>query len=166
MHQFQHFFTPAIICQSQIWTGVLAHDRSPDLAYRGVHALADKGDDTHSLQAYLGHKNIQHPVRYTELSPAWFKDFWRSQDVCVSLLAVNESHVVHLLHGHAHAFMHSGRIESNAWFACRFGNRGMEENFRTNSSYDNCDNRESVTHGGFSTCPVPQQGAAPIRSNL
>ena len=28
-------------------------------------------------QAYLGHKNIQHTVRYTELSPTRFKDFWR-----------------------------------------------------------------------------------------
>jgi len=28
-------------------------------------------------QAYLGHKNIQHTVRYTELSPDRFKDFWR-----------------------------------------------------------------------------------------
>jgi hypothetical protein len=25
----------------------------------------------------LGHKNIQHTVRYTELSPTRFKDFWR-----------------------------------------------------------------------------------------
>jgi hypothetical protein len=25
----------------------------------------------------LGHKNIQHTVRYTELSPHRFKDFWR-----------------------------------------------------------------------------------------
>jgi type 1 fimbriae regulatory protein FimB/type 1 fimbriae regulatory protein FimE len=30
-----------------------------------------------ALQAYLGYKNIQHTVRYTELSPARFKDFWR-----------------------------------------------------------------------------------------
>ncbi len=30
-----------------------------------------------SLQAYLGHKNIQHTVRYTELSSARFKNFWR-----------------------------------------------------------------------------------------
>jgi len=29
------------------------------------------------LQAYLGHKNIQHTVRYTELAPDRFKDFWR-----------------------------------------------------------------------------------------
>ena len=40
-------------------------------------ALANKGHDTRALQAYLGHKNIQHTVRYTELSPTRFKDFWR-----------------------------------------------------------------------------------------
>jgi type 1 fimbriae regulatory protein FimB/type 1 fimbriae regulatory protein FimE len=40
-------------------------------------ALANKGHDTRALQAYLGHKNIQHTVRYTELSPQRFKDFWR-----------------------------------------------------------------------------------------
>jgi integrase len=41
-------------------------------------ALANKGHDTRSLQAYLGHKNIQHTVRYTELAPDRFKDFWKS----------------------------------------------------------------------------------------
>jgi type 1 fimbriae regulatory protein FimB/type 1 fimbriae regulatory protein FimE len=40
-------------------------------------ALANKGNDTRALQAYLGHKNIQHTVRYTELSPERFKNFWR-----------------------------------------------------------------------------------------
>jgi site-specific recombinase XerD len=30
-----------------------------------------------ALQAWLGHKNIQHTVRYTELAPDRFKDFWR-----------------------------------------------------------------------------------------
>ncbi len=40
-------------------------------------ALANKGHDTRSLQAYLGHKSIQHTVRYTELSPDRFKNFWR-----------------------------------------------------------------------------------------
>jgi site-specific recombinase XerD len=30
-----------------------------------------------TLQAYLGHRNIQHTVRYTELSPARFKNLWR-----------------------------------------------------------------------------------------
>jgi site-specific recombinase XerD len=38
--------------------------------------LANKGVDTRSLQAYLGHKNIQHTVRYTELAPTRFKGFW------------------------------------------------------------------------------------------
>jgi len=40
-------------------------------------ALANKGHDTRALQAYLGHRNIQHTVRYTELSPDRFKEFWR-----------------------------------------------------------------------------------------
>ena len=40
-------------------------------------ALANAGHDTRALQAWLGHRNIQHTVRYTELSPGRFKDFWR-----------------------------------------------------------------------------------------
>ena len=41
------------------------------------YALANRGHDTRALQAYLGHRNIQHTVRYTELSAARFKNFWR-----------------------------------------------------------------------------------------
>ena len=41
------------------------------------YALANKGHDARALQAYLGHKNIQHTVRYTEMSPTRFKEFWR-----------------------------------------------------------------------------------------
>ena len=40
-------------------------------------ALANAGHDTRALQAWLGHKNIQHTVRYTELAPDRFKNFWR-----------------------------------------------------------------------------------------
>ncbi len=40
-------------------------------------ALANAGHDTRALQAWLGHRNIQHTVRYTELAPDRFKDFWR-----------------------------------------------------------------------------------------
>ena len=40
------------------------------------YALASRGHDTRALQAYLGHENIQHTVRYTELSPTRFKN-WR-----------------------------------------------------------------------------------------
>ena len=36
------------------------------------YKLANDGHDTRSLQAYLGHKNIQHTVRYTELAPTRF----------------------------------------------------------------------------------------------
>jgi len=41
------------------------------------YALASKGHDTRSIQDWLGHRSIQHTVRYTELSPTRFKDFWR-----------------------------------------------------------------------------------------
>ena len=41
------------------------------------YALANAGHDTRALQAWLGHKNIQHTVRYTALAPDRFKDFWR-----------------------------------------------------------------------------------------
>ena len=39
--------------------------------------LANNGHDTRALQHYLGHKNIQHTVRYTELAPDRFENFWR-----------------------------------------------------------------------------------------
>ncbi len=41
------------------------------------YALANKGHDTRAVQAYLGHRNIQHTVRYTELAPDRFKRFWK-----------------------------------------------------------------------------------------
>ena len=57
--------------------GSLIFDR--DCKSRSVRAyvLANKGHDTRGLQAYLGHRNIQHTVRYSELSPDRFKHFWR-----------------------------------------------------------------------------------------
>ena len=41
------------------------------------YKLANDGRDTRALQHYLGHKSIQHAVRYTKLSPDRFRDFWR-----------------------------------------------------------------------------------------
>ena len=38
--------------------------------------LANDGQDTRAIQHYLGHKCIQHTVRYTELTAHRFKDFW------------------------------------------------------------------------------------------
>lgn len=37
--------------------------------------LADRGIDTRAIQGYLGHKNIQHTVRYTQLASGRFKGF-------------------------------------------------------------------------------------------
>lgn len=39
--------------------------------------LANDGHDTRAIQYYLGHKNIQHTVRYTELTPTRFQGFWK-----------------------------------------------------------------------------------------
>jgi len=39
--------------------------------------LANRGTDTRTLQAYLGHRSIQSTVRYTELAPGRFKTLWR-----------------------------------------------------------------------------------------
>ena len=39
--------------------------------------LANKGIPTRTIQAYLGHKSIQHTVRYTELSGKTFNGLWR-----------------------------------------------------------------------------------------
>nr|WP_326844985.1 tyrosine-type recombinase/integrase [Rickettsiales endosymbiont of Trichoplax sp. H2] len=38
--------------------------------------LANASHDTRSIQQYLGHKNIRHTVRYTEILPTKFTKFW------------------------------------------------------------------------------------------
>jgi integrase len=47
------------------------------LRHAAGFALANAGHDTRAIQAYLGHRNIQHTVRYTELAPDRFKHFWK-----------------------------------------------------------------------------------------
>ena len=39
--------------------------------------LANQGADTRLIQDYLGHRNIQHTVRYTATNPARFEKLWR-----------------------------------------------------------------------------------------
>lgn len=41
------------------------------------YKLANDGQDTRAIQQYLGHRNIQHTTRYTDLAPGRFKDFWK-----------------------------------------------------------------------------------------
>lgn len=43
----------------------------------GGYKLANDSVDTRTIQGYLGHKSIQHTVRYTELSPTRFKSLFR-----------------------------------------------------------------------------------------
>ena len=52
------------------------NDRANLLASRDrlINCPRATGHDTRALQAYLGHKNIQHTVRYTEMAPTRFKD--------------------------------------------------------------------------------------------
>ena len=40
-------------------------------------ALADQGADTRLIQDYLGHRNIQHTVKYTATNRARFEKLWR-----------------------------------------------------------------------------------------
>lgn len=41
------------------------------------YKLANEGHDTRAIQHYLGHRNIQHTVRYTDSAPNRFKNFFR-----------------------------------------------------------------------------------------
>lgn len=41
------------------------------------YRLANDGHDTRAIQHYLGHRNIQHTVRYTQLSSIRFREFWK-----------------------------------------------------------------------------------------
>jgi len=41
------------------------------------YALADQGADTRLIQDYLGHRNIQHTVRYTATNVRRFEKLWR-----------------------------------------------------------------------------------------
>jgi len=43
-------------------------------------ALAHARHDTRAIQEWLGHRNIQHTTRYTELTTHRFKDFWQRED--------------------------------------------------------------------------------------
>ena len=40
------------------------------------YKLVNDGHDVRAIQHYLGHKNIQHTVRYTELATDCFIEFW------------------------------------------------------------------------------------------
>ena len=47
------------------------------LGHSTGYKLANDGHDTRAIQHYLGHRNIQHTVRYTELAADRCKNFWQ-----------------------------------------------------------------------------------------
>jgi integrase len=52
-------------------------DSPPHARHSTGYKLANDGHDTRALQHYMGHKNIMHTVRYTEMAPDRFKNFWK-----------------------------------------------------------------------------------------
>jgi site-specific recombinase XerC len=46
--------------------------RQSEIQKQVTAVLANVGQDTRALQSYLGHRNIQRTVRYTELAPDRF----------------------------------------------------------------------------------------------
>lgn len=73
--------TPSSVRKIMARAGVAAGLEFPVHPHMLRHAagykLANDGQDTRAIQHYLGHKNISHTVRYTDLSPERFKDFWQ-----------------------------------------------------------------------------------------
>jgi len=55
--------------------GIKAHAHM--LRHACGYKLANDGHDTRSLQAYLGHRNIQNTTRYTAMAPDRFRGFWK-----------------------------------------------------------------------------------------
>ena len=55
----------------------LPHCHPHQLRHTCGHLLADAGHDTRRLQLWLGHSDIKHTARYSELSARPFRDFWR-----------------------------------------------------------------------------------------
>jgi type 1 fimbriae regulatory protein FimB/type 1 fimbriae regulatory protein FimE len=60
---------------SESGLGLLVHPHM--LRHACGYKIANESHDTRALQLYLGHKDIRHTARYSELSSAAFYDFWR-----------------------------------------------------------------------------------------
>jgi site-specific recombinase XerD len=74
------FLTARAIRHIVLRAGEEAHLPFPVHPHMLRHAcgfyLANRGVDTRAIQHYLGHRNIQHTVRYTELAPQRFSELW------------------------------------------------------------------------------------------
>ena len=52
----------------------------PQLRHGCDYKLANDKQDTRAIPLFLGHRNIQHTVQYTELAAERLQDFWRDED--------------------------------------------------------------------------------------
>src|SRR5712691_11276147 len=66
----------AIVARAGKLAGLPFMPHPHQLRHACGYYLASHGHDTRAIQDYLGHKNIQHTVRYTEMAPHRFENFW------------------------------------------------------------------------------------------
>ncbi len=65
-----------IVARAGRLAGIEGRVHPHQLRHACGYYLATNGQDTRSIQDYLGHRNIQHTVRYTQLNPSRFESFW------------------------------------------------------------------------------------------
>ena len=65
-----------IVARAGRLAGIEGRVHPHQLRHACGYYLATKGHDTRAIQDYLGHRNIQHTVRYTQLNPSRFESFW------------------------------------------------------------------------------------------
>ena len=65
-----------IVARAGKLAGIPGRVHPHQLRHACGYYLALKGQDTRAIQDYLGHRNIQHTVRYTQLNPSRFESFW------------------------------------------------------------------------------------------
>jgi type 1 fimbriae regulatory protein FimB len=72
-----HRSTVNLLLQKNSAASLPLHAHPHMLRHACGFALADQGADTRLIQDYLGHRNIQHTVRYTASNPARFQKLWQ-----------------------------------------------------------------------------------------
>ncbi len=65
-----------IVARAGKLAGIPGRVHPHQLRHACGYYLATSGQDTRAIQDYLGHRNIQHTVRYTQLNPSRFESFW------------------------------------------------------------------------------------------
>ena len=65
-----------IVARAGELAGIPVQVHPHQLRHACGYYLAAQGHDTRAIQDYLGHKNIHHTVRYTQMSPQRFENFW------------------------------------------------------------------------------------------